>query len=85
MASSEWLEIYRSYTAGELDEEILKLRKDLDGGFTGQNSGGTGHTRDLADLKNRLHAATRVRNQRSGNQQARRGVVDFGGGAGSDY
>jgi hypothetical protein len=85
MASSEWEEIYRSYSAAKLDEEINKLEADLDGGYSSQNSGGAGHTRDTADLKNRLHAAVRVKQSRSGSQYPRRGRVDFGGTGRGDF
>ncbi len=77
MAASDWIEIYRSYTTDELNAEILKLKADLDGGFTSQQSGGTGHTRDTADLSARLKAATRVKEQKAGRGPVRRGVVDF--------
>lgn len=85
MASSEWQEIYRSYTTEKLDEEIQNLQKDLDGGYSSQNSGGGGHTRDIRELRDRLQAAVRAKSQRSGGQTPRRGVVDFGGGSGTDY
>lgn len=77
MAASDWIEIYRSYSTDELNEEIRKLKEDLEGGFTSQQSGGTGHTRDTADLAARLKAASRVKEQRAGRGPVRRGTVDF--------
>jgi hypothetical protein len=78
MASSEWQEIYRSYTTEKLDEEIVKLQEDLDGGYSSQNSGGGGHTRDITELRNRLQAAIRVKERRGGRNQVKRvGRVDF--------
>lgn len=79
MASSEWQEIYRSYSTEELDKEIRDLKADLEGNYSSQQSGGTGHTRDTAGLRDRLQAATRVREQRSGRGYPRRGRVDFSG------
>ena len=81
MAAEQWMEIYRSYEAEELDAEIVQLRKDVRGGFAAQNHGGTGHQRDLAELRDRLAAATRVKNERraGGNSGWQVGKADFSG------
>lgn len=79
MAASDWMEIYRSYSGTELDEEIAKLKKDLDGGYVSQSSGSTSGTRSVGELRDRLKAAVRVKNERSGGSLAdkRHGQVDF--------
>lgn len=85
MASSDWQEIYRSYSAEELTEEIAKLKADLDGGFAAQGSGSTNHQRDTTQLQNRLHAAIRVRSERAGSRPPQVGRVDFSGNTTSDF
>ena len=85
MAVTDWVEIYRTYEPGELAAEIEQLKKDLRGGFGSQNSGGTGHTRDVAELRTRLQAASRVREEGRGGRQPRRGVVDFSGNGAEDW
>ena len=81
MAAEQWLEIYRSYELEELDAEITQLQKDVRGSFSGQGQGSVNHTRDLAELRDRLQAATRVRNDRNGPGRGtmRVGQVDFSG------
>jgi len=79
MALSDWLEIYRAYTGPDLDAEVVSLQGSLKGGFVSQGSGAVNHARDLAELRDRLRAATRVRSERSGCASARRGIVDFSG------
>lgn len=86
MAAENWMEIYRSYEGAELTTEIEQLRKDLAGGFTSQGSGSVQHSRDLGELRDRLQAATRVKNERvnrnGGNPM--KGRVNFGGGRWGD-
>ena len=74
---SDWLEIYRAYTADELTAEMASLRKSLAGGFVSQGSGSVSHQRDLADLRDRLRAATRVQNERKRTLPPRRMIADF--------
>jgi hypothetical protein len=64
MASQEWIEIYRSYTSDELDTAIsdLKQQETL---FTQQSVGSKSFSKDLRELRDKLHAAERVRNERS--------------------
>jgi hypothetical protein len=79
MAAENWMEIYRSYEAAELNAEIEQLKKDLRGAFTAQGSGSVNHQRDVAMLESRLQAATRVKNERSARGQGNgmKGTVDF--------
>lgn len=81
MAAENWMEIYRSYTSTELNEEITQLRKDARGSFASQGSGSVQHQRDLAQIEARLQAATRVKNERSarGSGNKHKGRVDFSG------
>ncbi len=80
MAMENWAEIYRSYTASELNTEIEDLKKSLRGGFSAQGAGSVNHQRDLPQLEARLQAATRVKNQRgSGGRNPMKGRVSFGG------
>ena len=80
MAAEQWMEIYRSYDSSELNTEIEQLRKDVAGGFTSQGSGSVQHTRDLQELRDRLQAATRVKNERANRNGGNpmKGRVDFG-------
>jgi hypothetical protein len=57
--------------------EIASLQKSLAGGFTSQASGSVQHTRDTTELRDRLRAATEVKNERAGRQGARQARVDF--------
>lgn len=84
MASSEWIEIYRSYSAEELAEEIadLKLQLKRASGINSQGIGSKSYQRDLLHLQNRLHAAIRV--QRLGSITSQRdsnmwGIPDASG------
>ena len=65
MASTEWQEIYDSYTDDELTEEIVRLKKEATL-YTAQNEGEKGYSKDLASVRDRLHAAVRVRSLRRG-------------------
>lgn len=81
MAASQWMEIYRSYTAEELAVEVAEARADLKGAYAAAATGSTSHERNIPELVDRLQAATRVRNERAGDWDSdkRHGVVDFGG------
>jgi len=56
------MEIYRSYSGIELANEITLLKKQATL-YTAQTLGDKSHTKDLQLVTNRLHAATRVRNE----------------------
>lgn len=81
MAADQWMEIYRSYTTEDLSEEIAQLQKDVKGGFSSQGAGSVQHSRDLGELRDRLQAATRVKNERAGRNggQGMKGQVSFRG------
>jgi len=78
MASQEWIEIYRSYSGDELDDEIDSLKQQLSI-FSSQSVGSKSFTRDLETLKNRLHAATRVKKEMGQPDVGSSGVTDFSG------
>lgn len=85
MATSQWEEIYRAYTREELTAEMTQLKKSLAGGFVSQGSGSVSGSKDVAELRDRLQAATRVwydkyagaASPASQPYKGRRGVVDF--------
>ena len=79
MAKADWVEIYRSYEAEDLRDEITALKRDLKGSYSAQGVGSVNHQRDLPILQDRLGAATRVTNERkaAGAGIPLRGNVDF--------
>ena len=81
MAAAQWMEIYRSYTSEELVAEMSELREDLSGAYQSQSSGSTSHQRNLGECRDRLQAATRVRDERAGkwDSDKRHGQADFSG------
>ena len=74
MASTDWQEIYESYSAAELTAEIaaLKLRNT---GFAAQSSP-SGKSYQAIDVSSQLAAAIRVLTSRA-NPGNRVGVADF--------
>ena len=64
MASPEWQEIYRTYTDAELATEVAALKQQATN-LGSQTVGSQSLTADLAEVRNRLHAAIRVQNERS--------------------
>lgn len=80
MSASDWKVIYRGYSGDDLDAEIARLQKGLAGGFTSQASGSVSHTRDTTELRDRLKAATEIKNERSKPSCLPRSAkVDFSG------
>jgi hypothetical protein len=91
MATGAWEEIYRGFTQAELEAELVTLKKSLAGGFVSQGSSNVNHSRDVNELRDRLQAATRIKNEKfpsgdPGSEPAtpapyrgRRGTVDFSG------
>ena len=85
--TAQWEEIYRGYLQEELAKEMTQLKKSLAGGFVSQGSGSVTGSKDVAELRNRLQAATRVWNEKFANSggsnaqayRGRRGTVDFSG------
>ncbi len=79
MASSEWQEIYRSYTSDELAAAITAL-KEQESLFSAQQVGSKSYTKDLRELRDKLHAAVRVQNERSLSPAHKNyGTTNFGG------
>ncbi len=66
MASINWEDIYVTYTAEELDEEIAFLKAESKSIYISQSQGSKSFSRSLSDLSMRLTAATRVKSQRGG-------------------
>jgi len=78
MAFSDWMEIYRTYSSEELDEEVAQLKKDLKGSYSGQGVGAVNFQRDLSMLQSRLQAIARIRNEQANAINSGVGQVDFG-------
>jgi len=78
MASTDWMEIYRDYTGEELDAEITKLKKEATL-YISQGDGDKQYQKDLGSVRDRLHAAIRVRNERRGKGGPSWAVPDFSG------
>ena len=78
MASTDWMEIYRDYSGEELDAEITRLKKEATL-YTAQGNGEKSYQKSLDEVRNRLHAAIRVRNERrnAGGINPSWGVPDF--------
>ena len=77
--STEWMEIYGSYSADELDVEIERLKKEATL-YTTQQEGSKAYTKALTEVRDRLHAAVRVRNERRNRRSGGRdswAVPDF--------
>lgn len=73
------MEIYRDYTPEELDTEISRLKQEATL-YTAQNFGEKGYQKSLDEVRNRLHAAIRVRNERRNRgRNPDWGVPDFSG------
>jgi len=85
MAVSDWLEIYRAYSGADLDAEMVSLQAGLKGGFASQGSGSVQMARDLAELRDRLRAATRVKGERANRTMAKVARVDFSGTRTADF
>lgn len=73
----EWLLIYRSYSPEEILIEITFLRTELSNPYTAQGLGSQSAQRDLRMLRDRLSAATRVKNEQGGINLIVDSVVDF--------
>lgn len=79
MAVTDHIEVYRSFTNEELEQERRDLLAWRQGGFTSQAVGGKTFTRDINVLNDQLRAVVRVQNERryragGGSSSAR---VDF--------
>lgn len=79
MASTEWIEIYASYNGDELEREIERLKTQATF-YTSQGEGDRQYTKDIREVRDRLHAAIRIRNQRrEAGRPPRVFVPDFSG------
>ena len=79
MASTEWLEIFRSYTPTELAAQVTDLKKQISV-FTSQTVGQKSYTKDLTELRGQLSAAIRVQNERAHpKDNPGFGITDFSG------
>ena len=74
MASTDWIEVYDSYTPAELTAEIAAL-KQRNTGFAAQSSP-SGKSYQAIDVSSQLAAAIRVQTNRA-NAGNRVGVADF--------
>lgn len=64
MASTDWLTIYRTYSAAELAEEVTWLKVQMRNPFNAQGVGSKNYQRDVGELRGRLQAAIRVQQER---------------------
>lgn len=80
MASTDWIEIYESYSADRLSAEIARLTKAAEEGenFVSQSVGGKSYQVDLTELRGKLAAAIRVQTNASSRARPRVGVANFG-------
>ena len=86
MAASDWSEIYDSYSAEELADEITDLKEQIKAAsnISSQTTGPKSYGRDLREMRVRLQAAVRVQNQRKAAASGYRGngrvaLADFSG------
>jgi hypothetical protein len=76
MAASDWVEIYATYSAGELAAEIDALKK-LATPLSSQQIGSKSYTKDLREVRDRLQAANRVLRTRNASAADYTAVADF--------
>ena len=79
MASTDWQEIYRTFTPTELTAErtrLLTLIEEREG-ISNQGYGAKSWAFDLQEMKNKLHSVVRILNENKTPQAARTGICDF--------
>jgi hypothetical protein len=77
MATTDWQEIYSTYSTAELQEEITGLKK-LAIPLMSQQVGSKSYTKDLREIRDRLQAAIRMLHQGSaGSYNDNTAVPDF--------
>ena len=76
MAASDWVEIYATYSGGELAAEIDALKK-LATPISSQQIGSKSYTKDLREVRDRLQAANRVLRTRNASAADYTAVADF--------
>lgn len=75
-----WITIYRGYSDVELDAELVWLRKQSRNPYGSQSEGNRSYARSTAEIRDRLAAATQVKNERSGADNGTRHLTaDFSG------
>jgi len=83
MAMAHWYETYKHlYTAEEREAEVTRLKDESKSLNSSQNRGDSGYTKDLAELKDKMQALARLREEADGGRsraEHARGVVDFSG------
>jgi hypothetical protein len=80
MASSDWQEIYRSYSDAELATERGRLKKLLEDkqGLASQGIGSRSWANDLQELRQQFNSCVRVINERANmNRIPATGITDF--------
>lgn len=77
--STDWLEIYRDYSGEELEAEITRMKQEATV-YLSQNIADKSYQKSLDEVRNRLHAAIRVRNERRYRDVPAWGVPDFSAG-----
>lgn|GEM_PF-6402219 len=77
--STDWLEIYRDYSGEELEAEITRMKQEATV-YLSQNIADKSYQKSLDEVRNRLHAAIRVRNERRYRDVPSWGVPDFSAG-----
>jgi ribosomal protein L29 len=79
MSSPEWLTIYRSYSDGDLAAEVTSLKRQATN-LSSQTVGSQSYAQDLREVRDRLHAAITVQNERrTAGVNPSVGVADFSG------
>jgi hypothetical protein len=73
----QWLEYYRSLDDAALAAEIVWLQKQIRNPFGSQTEGGRSVSRSTGEFRDRIAAATRVKNERAGGDDNRHLVADF--------
>jgi len=72
-----WIISYRSYSDSELDSEITWLRAQVRNPYQQQTEGPRAYSRSTAEMRDRLAAATQVKNERTQTNEPRHGRADF--------
>jgi hypothetical protein len=72
-----WLQYYRTLSAEALDAEIVWLQKQIRNPFSSQAEGSRSVQRSTAEFRDRIAAATQVRQENGGADNNRHLVADF--------
>ena len=77
MATNDWLLIYRTYEASELDDEITFLKKESKNIYLSQGVGGKNYSRNVTTIQDRLRAALQVKAEKAGRDFFPETLADF--------